>query len=234
MARLLLWTKMKVTTCKSASRTPTVYLLLSFTPLSHTHANRVTDPTSNADFSVIIPSKDFKEIELGHTCVPVPDAPRNIDAGANATLQIVYIADFDKPENQTFYACADITYVLESDFSTQIPCFNATTGDTGTPTTGGGSGSQSSASPSASPESKKKKSGISGGAIAGAVVGSVVGAAILAAAGVYLYRRRQQQKRIDAMTRSSRNVAWEHGAAVPGHVKGKDSTSQHSVGLRDM
>lgn len=190
-----------------------------------------TDPASNADFSVLIPSQNVKEILLGHTCLPLPDAPRDVDAGTNATFQIIYTADFDKPENQTFYACADITYVLESDFTTDTGyCFNATepsSGD-GTGTTTGGHGA---ATETAQPETGgTSRSRLSGGAIAGIVIGSVAGAAMLAAAALWYYRRRQQQKRIDAMTRSSRNVAWEN--QLP--AKGKDSTSQNSVRLQDM
>ncbi|KAK1764420.1 hypothetical protein QBC33DRAFT_497509 [Phialemonium atrogriseum] len=194
------------------------------------------EPTSNADFTVLIPSNNFKELLRGHTCLPVADAPRSLVAGSNATLQIIYTADFDKPENQTFYACADITYVLASDFTTAIPCFNATQPSTDNPPSGGsgtsGGGASETSSPTAGPKSgSSKKGGLSGGAIAGVVVGSVVGAAILAGAALWLHRKRQQQKRIDAMTRSSRNVAWGDQGA---HIKGKDSTSQNSVGLQNL
>lgn len=192
------------------------------------------EPTTNADFTVLIPSKNFRELLRGHTCLPVADAPRSLVAGSNATLQIIYTADFDKPENQTFYACADITYVLASDFTTAIPCFNATQPSTDNPPSDGsgtsGGGASETSSPTAVPKSSKK-GGLSGGAIAGVVVGSVAGAAILAGAALWLHRKRQQQKRIDAMTRSSRNVAWGDQGA---HIKGKDSTSQNSVGLQNL
>jgi hypothetical protein len=191
-----------------------------------------TEPTSNADFTVLIPPQNFRELLRGHTCVTVPDAPRTITPGTNATLQIVYIADFDKPENQTFYACADITYVLESDFSTDLGyCFNATepnsdNNGSGTNTGGSGSATETPAPTTGSGDSGKK--GLSGGAIAGIVIGCVAAGAIAGAAAFFFYRRRQQQKRIDEMTKSSRNVAWEHPPP------GKDSTSQNSVRLQDM
>jgi len=68
----------------------------------------------------------MRELDKGHTCVPIADPPSSVKAGANATLQIKYISEFDKPENETFYACADITYVALSDFKDTIPCFNVT------------------------------------------------------------------------------------------------------------
>jgi hypothetical protein len=59
-------------------------------------------------------------------CYGIPDAPRSIVDGNNATVQLKYTSDFGTDKNQTFYACADITYVDSSRFTTQIPCFNVT------------------------------------------------------------------------------------------------------------
>ncbi|KAM5383498.1 hypothetical protein ACJZ2D_001947 [Fusarium nematophilum] len=68
-----------------------------------------SDPKSNSDFETLIEADWFRSIDPGHTCVQVPDAPGDVSPGDNATLQIKYIATFDNPENETFYACADIT-----------------------------------------------------------------------------------------------------------------------------
>ncbi len=81
----------------------------------------------------------------------VPDAPRDVQAGANATLQIVYTSAFDSPSNETFYACADITYVRAADFHTEIPCFNATEKPVHTTTSAPGTATPTpSSSPAAS------------------------------------------------------------------------------------
>lgn len=90
------------------------------------------------------------------TLVTVPDAPRHIGSGANATLQIIYTADFDKPENQAFYACSDITYVLESAFSTTIPCFNATEPPSGSGATPGSGNASALAKPKSSPGARSR------------------------------------------------------------------------------
>lgn len=56
----------------------------------------------------------------------VLDPPAGTTAGRNATLQISYTADFGAPHNQTFYACADITYVDNPNFKMPVPCSNTT------------------------------------------------------------------------------------------------------------
>ncbi|KAK5993745.1 hypothetical protein PT974_07182 [Cladobotryum mycophilum] len=169
------------------------------------------DPKSNTDFNPLIDSKAFRELDLGHTCVPIADAPSSVKAGANATLQIRFIADFDKPENQTFYACADITYVPVSEFDTSIPCFNATQPD---PNAG-----------HASPP-KKKKSGLSGGAIAGIVIGVLVAVGLVAAA-FFIYGRKQQRLVMLRREHSARGVKWEE-------QPGRASASTASVKMQNL
>ncbi|POR37864.1 Cytokine inducing-glycoprotein [Tolypocladium paradoxum] len=167
------------------------------------------DPTTNTDFSTLLETVDISDLNPGHTCAKVPDAPPRVAAGSNATLQIIYKADWDAPHNQTFYACADITYVTAADFKIRIPCFNATelgdddkkTAANGSgskqPPSGDSSGSGSGASDSGSSSNSGSGSGSSklgAGAMAGAIIGSLAGASMLAA-GFLLYRRRQQKKR---------------------------------------
>jgi hypothetical protein len=59
-------------------------------------------------------------------CYALPESPRAVTDGSNATIQLKYTSDFGTDRNQTFYACADITYVDSAAFTTQIPCFNVT------------------------------------------------------------------------------------------------------------
>jgi hypothetical protein len=180
------------------------------------------DPRSNSDFDTIITPEQIKELDEGHTCVPIPDAPSGTAAGSNATLQILYTAEFDTPQNQTFYACADITYVQAADFSTTIPCFNATeeSGATFNHTV-------PTSTAEASALASKSGGGLSGGAIAGIVIGVVAGVGLLLAAGVLLYRERKQKNRLLRQRDSVRQVKDTD-------VPGKDSTSQNSIQLKNL
>ncbi|GJN75604.1 GPI anchored protein [Purpureocillium lilacinum] len=183
-------------------------------------------PKSNGDFTTLIDAKAMRELDKGHTCVPIADPPSSVKAGANATLQIKYISEFDKPENETFYACADITYVALSDFKDTIPCFNVTQppdGDKGSKSSPTASPTPSSGSPSGSGGGS---SGLSGGAIAGIVVGVVAGVGLLGAAALFMYRRSQQQKRMMRQQNSSRAVKWDE--------QPRDSNSQRSVRMQNM
>ncbi|TQV95624.1 hypothetical protein V2A60_000809 [Cordyceps javanica] len=187
------------------------------------------EPKSNSDFNKLIDMETFKDIKLGHTCVTLPNVPSSVKAGTNATLQIKYIADFDKPENQTFYACSDITYVELSDFKVSIPCFNATEptpgSNDGSSKTGSG-GSSSSSTSTAAAGSSGKKSGLSGGAIAGIVIGSIAGVGLIAAAALVIFRRKQQRLRVLRQQNSERGK-WATDPA-------RDSQSQGSVRMNNL
>ncbi|KAK8141104.1 hypothetical protein G3M48_000784 [Beauveria asiatica] len=189
------------------------------------------EPKTNSDFHNLISMEAFKDIKLGHTCVTLPDAAASVKAGTNATLQIKYIADFDKPENQTFYACSDITYVELSNFKESIPCFNATEPSDGSKTGsgGGGGGASSTASASSSPSAggSSKKSRLSGGAIAGIVIGSVAGVALVAAAVLLVFRRKQQRLRVLRQQNSERGK-WAASEQA------RDSQSQGSVRMNNL
>ncbi|KAK4669869.1 uncharacterized protein QC763_206780 [Podospora pseudopauciseta] len=92
------------------------------------------DPQEQKDFGFVLNTTPITEIDPGHTCLTIPDPPSTIAPGTNATIQLMYIADFDRPENQTFYACADIQYVRAADFPQDtIPCFNATDSENDVP-----------------------------------------------------------------------------------------------------
>ncbi|KAM0302782.1 hypothetical protein ACHAPM_004785 [Fusarium culmorum] len=172
-----------------------------------------SDPSSNNDFETLIQEKSISDLNPGHSCVKVPDAPSSVSAGDNATLQIVYRADWDAPHNQTFYACADITFVSKADFNFAIPCFNAT--EPGDDDKAAGA----TADPSATAthlhtsnddsDEEKKESGskkLSGGAIAGIVVGSVAGVVLTVGAVLFILRRKQQAKRNSRIARMEDNA----------------------------
>lgn len=171
------------------------------------------DPVSNNDFQTIISSNRVPELYPGHECYSIPSPPSNIGNGSNATLQIRYIAEGDSDTNQTFYACADITYIPLNEFTGSIPCFNvsiedfettssATAAATASPTgstsasaaTVTGAAAQSTATSEASGGSPSHD-GLSGGAIAGTVIGCVAGAALIAGALFMIYRRRRQGRK---------------------------------------
>ncbi|KAM3509048.1 hypothetical protein MY10362_000837 [Beauveria mimosiformis] len=190
------------------------------------------EPKTNSDFHNLISMEAFKEIKLGHTCVTLPDAAASVKAGTNATLQIKYIADFDKPENQTFYACSDITYVELSNFKESIPCFNAAEPTNGSKTGSGSGGASSTASASSSPSAgggsgSSKKSGLSGGAIAGIVIGSIAGVALIAAAALLIFRRKQQRLRVLRQQNSERGK-WA------ANEQARNSQSQGSVRMNNL
>lgn len=177
----------------------------------------VTDPSSNNDFETLLQEKSIADLNPGHTCVKIPDAPSKVSAGDNATLQIIYRADWDAPHNQTFYACADITYVSEADFKFAIPCFDVTEpgeDDKEAGVTAPGSPTATHLSTKgtfgASNEDDEKSSGSSkglgGGAIAGIVIGSVAGVVFLAGAALFLWRRKQQQERSERIARMEVNA----------------------------
>ncbi|KAJ4201117.1 hypothetical protein NW767_006768 [Fusarium falciforme] len=179
------------------------------------------NPKSNADFTTLIDPEEFKSIDPGHTCMSVPDPPSSVSAGDNATLQIKYIASFDTPHNQTFYACADITFVELLDFDEYIPCFNATKPEEDYDKDKDGDphhdddddddddNRESSGSQSGSSDKKSGSSGLSGGAIAGIVIGAIAGVALIAAAAFFLYRRKSRQQAALRQQQSARGVNWE-------------------------
>ncbi|KAL0937781.1 GPI-anchored protein [Colletotrichum truncatum] len=196
------------------------------TQISISYSN---DPKSNSDFTTLIKEQSVADLNPGHTCVDIPNPPSQITAGSNATLQIIYRADWDAPHNQTFYACADIRYVEAANFVTRIPCFNATEpGEDDIAATAKPSSSSAAGNSGSSSSSGGGSKGLSGGAIAGIVIGAVAGVALLIGAALFFYRRSQQQKRNSRLARMEENARnSEHWNAA------KDSTSQSSVQLQN-
>ncbi|GAB1314485.1 hypothetical protein MFIFM68171_04695 [Madurella fahalii] len=206
------------------------------------------DPRTQADFGYILNTAPIAEIDPGHTCFDIPNPPASIMPGTNATIQIQYTADFDRPENQTFYACADITYV--ADFNpNDIPCFNNTLDEdvpaptaTGIPTglPGHGDNGPPLSLPSSDPSSSEggtagggsnnnsgSGGGLSSGGIAGVVVGVVAGVALIAGLGLLFYRERQKKNRLIRQRDSARGVKWVEDPA-------KDSASAETIRMGTM
>jgi hypothetical protein len=165
-----------------------------------------------------------------------------------ATIQIIYTADFDRPENQTFYACADITFVAAASFDPDsVPCFNATSPDdvpaptaTGTPTNLPGHGDDGP--PLDTPGAVETEvveaggGGLSAGGIAGAVVGSVVGVALVVGLGLLFYRERERKKRLVREREAGRTVKWVDGSASQGSraSQGQESVGSESIRMENM
>jgi hypothetical protein len=149
------------------------------------------DPTSNTDFTTLVSSTNFPDLDPGHECYAVPNPASNITSGSNATLQLSYLSTFDTEKNSTFYACADITYVPLASFTTNVLCFNVSEPSTTT------SSSSTSSATSSGPSSSSSSGGLSGGQIAGIVVGCVVGAALAAVALFVLWARHQRKVQRD-------------------------------------
>lgn len=184
---------------------------------------QIRPATTTLPSSLSTPS--LHDLNPGHTCVKVPDPPERITAGTNATLQIIYEADWDAYQNQTFYACADITYM-------QIPianltrkythCFNATApgeDDLKAQAAAGGS-KASSTSENTGNSGSPSGSKMSAGAIAGIVIGALAGVCLLAS-GWWMIRRRRQQRRL-------RLARMEENARADQFHMQKYSTSGHS------
>ncbi|KAI8960127.1 hypothetical protein F5Y11DRAFT_349797 [Daldinia sp. FL1419] len=161
-------------------------------------------PTIQSQFSQQVVS-DVAEIEPGHQCYKIADVPNTVTAGTNATIQLEYWSNIDNElngRNQTFYACADITFVEPKDMKIQPPCFNVTTGefDSGSPTSTStpapsttNAASDENEAPS-NPGSGSSGDGLSAGAKAGIAVGVIVASlAIVGVIAFVLLRRRKTQ-----------------------------------------
>ncbi|KAH8592734.1 hypothetical protein B0O99DRAFT_228780 [Bisporella sp. PMI_857] len=174
------------------------------------------NPTTQAEFSGI--KGNVSEIEPGHQCYGIPASPSSVTAGSNATIQLEYWAN-DSNKNESFFACADITFVEAALFTTQIPCFNVTSAEfeeaepssATTPSTTPANTANASAEDSAAPTAEKSSSGggLSGGAKAGIAIAAIAGAAFIAAGAFFVLRKKRATKK-DAET----------GFAAPEMMKG--------------
>ncbi|KAK4192887.1 hypothetical protein QBC35DRAFT_446716 [Podospora australis] len=176
------------------------------------------DPKSNEDFTPLsLPA--IPSLYMSHVCLSLPEGVAAAAAGRNATLQLKYLASYHGDEhshshkrhaatNETFYACADITFVETQEFTASIPCFNATAEDHGSWKGEHGHGEEGHDHNSDS-EGEEDDDGSSNGnggsgsglskeAIAGVVIASVVGAAAIATLVWFFWRRDRREKRAAA------------------------------------
>jgi hypothetical protein len=167
-----------------------------------------SDPQTNTDFTTLMETNGMNDLNPGHTCVKLPDAPAPVSAGTNATIQIIYKANWDAPHNQTFYACADITYVPAADFKRRIPCFNATEPgeDDKRPPSGNSGNKESGGSGNGSGAGNNGSNRLKPGALAGVIAGSIIGTCVLSGACLFLFRRREQKKRMLRLAQMEENA----------------------------
>ncbi|KAF2113145.1 hypothetical protein BDV96DRAFT_614028 [Lophiotrema nucula] len=157
------------------------------------------NPLQQAQFSDQVVS-NISEIAPGHQCYKL-DQFEDVSAGTNATIQLEYWSEYEgenKGNNQSFFACADITFVEAKDFTIQVPCFNVTSDDFNAPTpstsstlpsaTDASQASQTAAASSLSASSSS--SSLSAGAKAGIAVGSIVGGVAITALVAFIVWRR--------------------------------------------
>ncbi|KAH7348228.1 hypothetical protein BKA66DRAFT_516680 [Pyrenochaeta sp. MPI-SDFR-AT-0127] len=151
------------------------------------------NPTAQSDFDDQV-VENITDIDPGHQCYKL-ERLEGIAPGTNATIQMEYWAEFEgenNGNNQSFFACVDITFVETKDFTIQVPCFNVTSDNFAAPTpsstsTPSGGGLSASPTPSAAASSG---GGLSTGAKAGIAVGAVIaGLALFGAIGFFLWRR---------------------------------------------
>ncbi|KAF4876681.1 hypothetical protein CGCSCA1_v003973 [Colletotrichum siamense] len=190
----------------------------------HLSVSYENDPKSVSDFETFLGPSEVGSLDLGHTCVTVPSAPSGVTAGSNATYRMLYVSNFDQDESkrETFYACADVTFV--DVFTMSIPCFNATVSDPEveadpsvnvTTTDSGGNTPHTAADFNAA---DNKSSGLSRGAIAGAVVGSIAGVSMLGLVAFFLWRRKSAKKTVTEPMQQR----WDAEKAV------SETSSQHT------
>ncbi|KAK4442679.1 hypothetical protein QBC34DRAFT_479807 [Podospora aff. communis PSN243] len=161
------------------------------------------DPKSNSDFSPIL--SGIESLNLAHACIPIP-AITAAQAGRNATLQLKYIAEWHDDDhshkrhagtNETFYSCADITFVEQAQVSLEIPCFNATAEEHEDHEFEHGHDDDDHDDDHDDEHNdgeNVKKGGLSGQAIAGIVIGCVAAVAGVALVGFYLWRQDRREK----------------------------------------
>ncbi|KAK1621758.1 hypothetical protein BDP81DRAFT_511294 [Colletotrichum phormii] len=183
----------------------------------HLSVSYENNPKSVSDFETFLGPSEVGSLDLGHTCVTVPSAPDGTAAGANATYRMLYVSNFESDESkrETYYGCADVTFVEV--FAASIPCFNATVSDpdvdvditVNVTTTDSGGNTPHTAADFTAADSKSSR--LSKGAIAGAAVGSIAGLSLIALAGFFFWRKKAAKK--EAVTEPMQQ-RWDAEKAV--------------------
>ncbi|RYP57932.1 hypothetical protein DL769_009202 [Monosporascus sp. CRB-8-3] len=161
------------------------------------------DPKAQSDFTQQVVD-NITAIEAGHQCYKVADIPDTVGPGTNATIQLEYWSSMDDElggRNQSFYACADITFVDIKDFDIQVPCFDVKASEFNLPKDDSGSDSATT-EPSASGEVNAENSGdfgsgLTSGAKAGIAVGVIVASLAVVGAVAFVVLRKRKSAPVD-------------------------------------
>ncbi|KAF2259200.1 hypothetical protein CC78DRAFT_572021 [Lojkania enalia] len=160
------------------------------------------NPTTQNQFAEQVVN-NITEIEPGHQCYKLNQL-EGVTAGTNATIQLEYWSEYEgenNGNNQSFFACADVTFVEAKDFTIQVPCFNVTSDDFNEPTPSSNPAASTSGAPrssiiaptesaTSSQAASSSGGGLSTGAKAGIAVGSIIGAiALISAIAFFVWRR---------------------------------------------
>ena len=170
----------------------------------------MTDPVES-DFADISGPGPVGNLDIGHSCLPVPDPPSDVTEGSNATFRLWYEASPEEEGGRTedYYACTDVIFVAVQAFTESIPCFNVTeeepriSTDPNVNVTLTSSGSESSTSDSltasevashvadATDVDEGMSRGLSKAGIAGVVIGYVAVVALIIASIIFFIRYRR-------------------------------------------
>ncbi|KAL2067589.1 hypothetical protein VTL71DRAFT_2014 [Oculimacula yallundae] len=154
------------------------------------------NPTSQTEFQDT--QGNVTSMEPGHQCYPIETDSKKVTPGSNATIQIEYRGN-DSGTDETFFACADITFVDSATFDAKnVMCFNvgesefipAGTKPAAASPNPASSGTAASSAPTVAAE-EKSNNGMSAGAKAGIAVGAIVGAALIAGLAFFALRRKR-------------------------------------------
>ncbi|KAF1950748.1 hypothetical protein CC80DRAFT_226008 [Byssothecium circinans] len=176
------------------------------------------DPRNQSAFREQV-MNNVSDVDPGHQCYKL-DLLENIVAGTNATIQLEYWGEFEgenNGRNQSFFACADVTFVETKNFNKQVPCFNVTSDEFDAPTPTASSGAAATSASSFQSSSPSGGGGLSGGAKAGIAVGSIIGGlALIGAIGFFLWRRGKATglKGKDSYELRAKNLSGEEGAST--------------------
>ncbi|KAI1083134.1 hypothetical protein F5B20DRAFT_528701 [Whalleya microplaca] len=160
------------------------------------------NPTTQSQFTQQVVS-NISEIEPGHQCYKIAQIPSTVTSGTNATIQLEYWSNIDNElngRNQSFYACADITFVEAKDFNIQVPCFNVTASDFVSPNPSSSTTVPSATSvsdTSSSAVSSSSGDGLSAGAKAGIAVGVIVASFAVVGAVAFVVLRKRKSRPTD-------------------------------------
>ncbi|RYP71773.1 hypothetical protein DL771_004585 [Monosporascus sp. 5C6A] len=171
--------------------------------------------TAQSDFTQQVVD-NITAIEAGHQCYKVADIPDAVEPGTNATIQLEYWSSMDDElggRNQSFYACADITFVETEDFDIQVPCFNVRASEFNLPKDDGDEDSATT-KPSGAGETNTEGSdafgsGLTSGAKAGIAVGVIVASLAIVGAVAFVVLRKRKPAPVD----QERAIAASKGMA---------------------